>query len=198
MSGGATEDGKVAVPLLSRNASCSETWIQRVRHQVHPAVCFDSALMVPNLRSQGRMGAIKELVDRMHSTGCVVDSLNFLQSVLDRENLESTVAGPGIAFPHARCRSATRLGVAFGVSRDGVDFHTAPYPYRVHMICLLAVPASGDGGYLPLLGMLTGALQDQTFRTGLMACRTSDEMYRYLYPSFWEEYVDKTPYLVGK
>ena len=34
-----------------------------------------------------RMGAIKEMVDRLHRTGCVTDSLAFLQSVLDRESM---------------------------------------------------------------------------------------------------------------
>jgi hypothetical protein len=84
--------------------------------------------MVPDLQSPDRMGAIKEMVDRLHRAGCVTDSLAFLQSVLDREDLESTVLEKGVAFPHARCRSTTRLDVAFGISRQGVDFHSERYP----------------------------------------------------------------------
>ena len=59
--------------------------------------------------------AIKELVDRMHNAGWVDDSLSFLQSVLVREDLESTVVTEGIAFPHARSHAVKRLGAAFGV-----------------------------------------------------------------------------------
>ena len=59
----------------------------------------DQGLMVPDLESRDRMGAIKELVDRMHLEGSVIDSLAFLQSVMDREDVESTVVGAGVAFP---------------------------------------------------------------------------------------------------
>ena len=38
---------------------------------------IDPQLMVPNLQSGDRLGAIKELVDRMHEAGWVDDSLSF-------------------------------------------------------------------------------------------------------------------------
>ncbi len=69
-------------------------------------VDFHPETMVESLKPRDRMGAIKALVNRLHGAGYVTDSLRFLQSVLDREDLESTVAGNGVAFPHARCRSA--------------------------------------------------------------------------------------------
>ena len=143
-------------------------------------VRFDPALMVPDLQSPDRMGAIKEMVNRLHSAGCVTDSLAFLQSVLDREDLESTVLEEGVAFPHARCRSTTRLDVVFGISRQGVDFHSERYPQRVHLLCLLAVPVIGEEDHLHLLGMLAGRFRDRTFRSGLLRCHTSEEMYRFL------------------
>lgn len=143
-------------------------------------VRFDPALMVPGLRSQDRMGAIKEMVDRLHRTGCVTDSLAFLQSVLDREDLESTVLGKGIAFPHARCRSATHLGMAFGISRNGVDFYSERYPQRVHLICLLAVPVIGEEGHLYLQGTLAGLFRNRGVRSGLLGCHSAQEMCRYL------------------
>ena len=126
------------------------------------------------------MGAIKEMVDRLHQAGCVTDSLSFLQSVLAREALESTVVGEGVAFPHARSRTATRLGMAVGLSRLGVDFHSDAHASRVHLVCLLAVPALRDEGYLDSLGVLSGLFQDAEFRSGLRACRTHDEMCKHI------------------
>ncbi len=141
---------------------------------------FDEELMVADLQSQDRMGAIKELVDRLHDGGYVTDSLAFLQSVLDREDLESTVLENGVAFPHARSRSARKLGVAFGISQSGVDFHSEYCVEPVRAICLLAVPTVGESGYLPVLGGLAGLFQQLSFRKGLMACRTPEAMYSFL------------------
>lgn len=140
----------------------------------------DPGLMVPELESRDRMGAIKELVDRMHLEGCVSDSLAFLQSVMDREDVESTVVGAGVAFPHARCRSVTRLAAALGISRQGVEFPTNGDIEQVHIICLLGVPVIGSGGYLPLLGALTALFGDGTFRSGFLGCRTSEQMRGFL------------------
>jgi mannitol/fructose-specific phosphotransferase system IIA component (Ntr-type) len=148
--------------------------------QVPVVLPLDLALMVPDLESRDRMGAIKELVDRMHLEGCVRDSLAFLQSVMDREDVESTVVGAGVAFPHARCRSVTRLAAALGISREGVEFPRNGDTQQVHIICLLGVPVIGSGGYLPLLGALTALFGDGTFRSGFLGCRTSEQMRAYL------------------
>ena len=166
---------------------------QRSPDRASSVLPLDRSLMVPALQSQDRMGAIKELVDCMHRAGCVTDSLSFLQSVLDREDLESTVLGTGVAFPHTRCRSVPRLGVAFGISREGVDFYSEYCPHPVHLICLLAVPVCEAEGYLPLLGRLTGLFQDSQFRSGLVDCHTPEEMYRFLSRSRVEEKRDGVP-----
>ena len=142
-------------------------------------VDFHPETMVESLKPRDRMGAIKALVNRLHSAGYVTDSLRFLQSVLDREDLESTVAGNGIAFPHARCRSAAHLGMALGISSHGVDFHSETHPEPVRLICLMAVPGEGDIRYLPLLGYLC-RLFHEDFTATFLKSRTAEEMNRLL------------------
>ncbi len=142
-------------------------------------VGFHPATMVECLQPRDRMGAIKALVNRLHGAGYVTDSLRFLQSVLDREDLESTVVGNGIAFPHARCRSAAHLGMALGISPRGVDFHSELHPEPVRLICLVAVPGEGDIRYLPLLGYLC-RLFHEDFTATFLKSRTPAEMNRLL------------------
>ncbi len=141
---------------------------------------FEAGLVIPNIRSTERMGAIKELVDRLHLIGFVANSLPFLQSVLDREHLESTVMATGIAFPHARCRSVSKLGLAFGLSRHGVAFGSERFPAPVNIIALMAVPVIGDSPYIPVLAKLASLFQDTDFRPGLMRCGTPEEICGYL------------------
>lgn len=142
-------------------------------------VGFHPATMVRNLEPRDRMGAIKALVNRLHGSGYVTDSLRFLQSVLDREDLESTAVGNGIAFPHARCGSAAHLGMALGISTRGVDFHSDTHPEPVRLICLVAVPAEGDIRYLPLLGYLCRLFHEE-FTETFLESRTTEEMNRLL------------------
>ena len=145
-----------------------------------PGTRLDTTLMVPELQATDRMGAIKELVDRFYQTGGVSDSLRFLQSVLDREDLESTVVDRGVAFPHARCCSVTGFGVAFGISHRCVDFYSNSHPEPVYLICMLAVPVVGAVKHLALLSHLAGLFQQKDFQSGLRACQTSGDMHDFL------------------
>ena len=138
-------------------------------------VGFHPATMVASLAPHDRMGAIKALVDRLHASGYVTDSLRFLQSVLDREDLESTAVGNGIAFPHARCGSAAHLGMALGISPGGVDFHSETHPEPVRLICLVSVPGEGDIRYLPLLGCLC-RLFHEDFTATFLKSRSAEDM----------------------
>ena len=152
--------------------------LEVARPAVHVAQLKDRIapqLMVPELKSEDRMGAIKELVDRMHQAGWVEDSLSFLQSVLVREDLESTVVTEGVAFPHARSHAVRRLGAAVGVSRKGVRFGDQGEP--VHVVCLLGVPTHNASDYLPLLARVSQTFDDREFQACLLGCSSSEQLY---------------------
>lgn len=136
--------------------------------------------MVPELQSRDRMGAFKELVDRLYLAGSVTDSLRFLQAVLDREDQQSTALGHGVALPHARCRSVAWPSLALGVSRGGIVFPSDVHPEPVYVICMLAVPEAVPAQYLSLLGNLAFCFQRASFRTELMASKTACDMHRVL------------------
>jgi mannitol/fructose-specific phosphotransferase system IIA component (Ntr-type) len=137
-------------------------------------------LMVPSLCSDTKIGAIKELVDRLHDQGIVQDSLSFLQSVLERENQQSTILHDGVALPHARSRSVRELGVALGIARQPIDFPSGDDRRPVRVICLVAVPAQTRDPYLPLLATLAGTFSDQGLREALLHSTTADELHALL------------------
>ena len=141
---------------------------------------IDPEMMVPSLVSEDRMGAIKELVDRLHVADRVDDSLSFLQAVLGREDLQSTVVGAGVAFPHARSRSVRLMGASIGLSRAGINFGTATHPQAVHLVCLLAVPTYESENYLPFLAALSGSFAQPAIRSQLMSCSTPEAMFHHV------------------
>ena len=55
----------------------------------------------PNLKSNNKTDAIKELTALLKSTGTIADSESVAKVILEREELGSTGIGDGIAVPHS-------------------------------------------------------------------------------------------------
>lgn len=130
---------------------------------------LEQTMMVPRLRSDSKIGAIKQLVDRLYRAGRLNDSLSFLQAVLERENLDSTVIRGTIALPHARARSVTGLGVALGVCDEPIYYPSGDDLSAVRAVCVIAVPMDSPRQYLGLLSHLAWAFGDSDFVHRLLA-----------------------------
>jgi PTS system nitrogen regulatory IIA component len=71
-----------------------------------------------------------------------------------RENLGSTGIGRGIAIPHCRSLVVSKLRVAFGRKKAGIDFK-AMDGQPVHFFFLIvAPPLEVSNQYLPVLGKI--------------------------------------------
>ena len=137
-------------------------------------------LLVPRLQSGSKIGAIKELVDRLHAKGVVGDSLDFLQAVLERERLQSTILGTGMALPHARSRAVDQLGFTVGLLQRSIEYPSGDERQDIQLICLVAIPAHDPGAYLDLLEGLARIFSHGADRASLLNAASSDEMYRVL------------------
>jgi mannitol/fructose-specific phosphotransferase system IIA component (Ntr-type) len=152
------------------SANCADTGLVDVSSLV------DAAVLVPRLQADTKIGAIKELVNRLYHEGAVSDSLRFLQAVLERDDLQSTVIGESIALPHARCTAATRLGIAVGLAPERISYPSGDDCHDVQTIVLVAVPANAADSYLSLLGALATALDSDAVVDHLRNATTSDDI----------------------
>ena len=71
-----------------------------------------------------------------------------------RENLGSTGIGRGIAIPHCRSLVVSKLRVAFGRKRDGVDFKAIDDKPVHFFFLIVAPPLEVSNQYLPVLGKI--------------------------------------------
>ena len=71
-----------------------------------------------------------------------------------RENLGSTGIGRGIAIPHGRSLMVSRLRLAFGRSRNGVDFQAIDNRPVFSIFLIVAPPLEISNQYLPVLGKI--------------------------------------------
>jgi nitrogen PTS system EIIA component len=71
-----------------------------------------------------------------------------------RENLGSTGIGRGIAIPHCRSLVVSKLRVAFGRKKEGVDFKAIDEKPVNFFFLIVAPPLEVSNQYLPVLGKI--------------------------------------------
>jgi mannitol/fructose-specific phosphotransferase system IIA component (Ntr-type) len=71
-----------------------------------------------------------------------------------RENLGSTGVGRGIAIPHGRSLTVSRLRLAFGYCQQGVEFQAIDDRPVHSLFLIVAPPLEISNQYLPVLGKI--------------------------------------------
>ncbi len=126
--------------------------------------------------AENKKDALAELAGVFTKTGIVLDLDQTLQVLLDREKLGSTGIGEGVAIPHGKIRRLADVLVAFGRSRQGIDFD-ATDSKPVHLLFLLLAPENSAGQHLKLLAKIAKMLKDPVFKKDLMKARTAEDLY---------------------
>jgi mannitol/fructose-specific phosphotransferase system IIA component (Ntr-type) len=97
-----------------------------------------------------------------------------------RESLGSTGMGRGIAIPHCRSLVASRLRLAYGQHRGGIDFQAIDGQPVHHFFLIVAPPLEVSNQYLPVLGRIAQFAKDADVPERLARLQNPDEFYRLL------------------
>ncbi len=123
--------------------------------------------------------ALDQLVEALAAGDAVTDREAFSRAVYEREAVQSTGIGGGVAIPHVRIKEVMRPTIGVGVSQSGIEFgalDSAP----AHAVVLFAMPAGSQKQYLNLLAQVMLALKTPGFRERLTACRSVDALWSLL------------------
>ena len=123
--------------------------------------------------------AIEELLDSLVKQKLISSKNLTLTRIVDRENLESTALGHGIAVPHARVDTEGQMAVAVGRSAEGIDF-SAPDGRPVHLIILVVWNPTIPGLFNHLFAGLASFLIKLENRDRLFSARDKNELYSVL------------------
>jgi mannitol/fructose-specific phosphotransferase system IIA component (Ntr-type) len=93
--------------------------------------------------------------------------------VIEREDSTSTVAGNGVAFPHARTDLMQEIVLGIGRTDAGVVFDQANE--LVHLIFVIGVPRQMIQDYLVCVGALARLTKDKAIRGSLLQAATAAE-----------------------
>src|SRR3989442_1074770 len=143
-----------------------------------PIDLVSEELVVPVLAGRSKGEVIEELAGAValrHRNE--VDRQKLVQALEDREKLNSTALGDGVAIPHGKLPGLRRVIAAFGRSPGGVDFSSLDGK-PTHLFFLLVAPEDSAGAHLKALARISRLLKDESFRQRLMRATTAADLYR--------------------
>lgn len=132
---------------------------------------FDPGSVIWELKSTDKYDAIREIIYNapIFTEHDVLELDDFARIVIDREKLQSTGFGHGVAVAHGRTSQVDEPTIALGISHEGIDFES--YDGRpVHLLFIVANHPDHQMNYLHILSTLVAMVRNELFRRELLEC----------------------------
>lgn len=119
--------------------------------------------VILNLGVRSKREVLAEMAVALAKVEPQIESDRLLEVLEEREALQSTGIGEGVAIPHGKLPGLDRLVASFARSTEGVDFDSID-EQPTHHFFLLVVPDHSGGQYLKALARISRFFRDPTFR----------------------------------
>ena len=128
-----------------------------------------------NLLSTTKNDVIDELIELLYSNGKISDKEEFKRVILRREAQSSTGLEEGIAIPHGKSKVVNEPSIAFGLSKNGIDYQSLDgEPSKLFF--MIAVPENANDAHIETLSQLTTLLLDDDIREKLLNVKSPNEV----------------------
>lgn len=128
-----------------------------------------------NLKGSTKSEIIDELVEMLNVAGKLNDKEEYKKQILKRESQSSTGLEEGIAIPHAKTAAVKIPSIAFGISKNGVDYESLDgEPSKLFF--MIAAPANASDTHIEILSKLTTMLLNDEIRERLLEVKTPQEV----------------------
>ena len=136
-----------------------------------------------NLTGTTKEAVIRSLAAQLYTTRVKpsISQEEFVEKVLEREELESTCLSEGLMVPHAILDEGEELTGMLGISSQGLELG-APDGYPIHAVLLLATPETDRKRHLEVLAAFARAItRDVNLREQLYHARSAAHAYDVLH-----------------
>jgi PTS system nitrogen regulatory IIA component len=130
-----------------------------------------------DLKSTSKDDLLAEMAISLAAAEPALEAGRLLEVLREREALQSTGIGEGVAIPHGKISGLDRLVAAFARSTTGVDFDSID-GQPTQLLFLLVVPEQSGGQHLKALARISRFFRDASFREKLLGADELDQIFR--------------------
>ncbi len=131
--------------------------------------------VILNLGVPSKRDVLMEMSNALAKVEPQIEADRLLEVLLEREALQSTGIGEGVAIPHGKLVGLNRLVASFARSSEGIDFESID-GQATHHFFLLVVPEHSGGQYLKALARISRFFRDAAFRQKLSEGDSLEDM----------------------
>ncbi len=133
--------------------------------------------VILDIEATEKAGVLEELSRALSQAEGSLDAVRLCQVLEEREALQSTGIGDGVAIPHGKIAGLPRLMASFARSKPGVDFESID-GQPTQLFFLLVVPEHSGGQHLKALARISRFFRDAAFRKTLLEAGSLDDVFR--------------------
>ncbi len=127
------------------------------------SVCNGS---ICHITSTDKFLAIHEVIAKCSVFDTLESRDSFERLVVDREKIESTGIGRGVAIAHGKCETIDTIHIGLGISKEGIPFHSLDGK-PVHLLFVIASTPNAQISYLRALASIMGFVKQTNTRSFL-------------------------------
>ncbi|WP_019122163.1 PTS fructose transporter subunit IIABC [Brevibacillus massiliensis] len=146
-----------------------------MKNEIRIADLLKSDTIVLHLSASTKEAVLDELIAKLDEAGRLNSKEGMKQAILAREAQGSTGIGEGIAIPHAKTAAVKTPGIAYGFSKEGIDFDSLD-KQKAHLFFMIAATEDANQAHLETLALLSQMLMDESFRQELMKAETKEQV----------------------
>lgn len=154
--------------------------IEATREPVPISRLTDKRFVLTGLRSGSKEEVLRQLVQPLVEFDFVKDGEEFLQKLLEREQMISTALGRGVAFPHIRRPKESQSSspvLVIGICKAGTDFDALDGE-RTHLFFLIYTDS--DVVHLRVMAKLNMLLGEKRLSNKILEANDAEEVMQIL------------------
>jgi len=132
--------------------------------------------VILDLVSETKDEVLEEMSQALAKAEVGIDADRLLEVLVEREALQSTGIGEGVAIPHGKLPGLDRLVASFARSVEGIDFQSID-GQATQLFFLLVVPEHSGGQHLKALARISRFFRDAAFRKKLLDAERLDQIF---------------------
>ena len=129
--------------------------------------------IIHRLTSTTRDGIIHELLLRLREVGAVQDLERAEEEILKRERVMPTCVGSGVACPHTRTNTVSKLVCAIGITNEPMDFSDEEEGHNCRIVILTLTPDAPGSPYMTFITAILTALRSEETREAILNAPTA-------------------------